>query len=77
MVKSTLQLAWDRFSLIANVVADINGRIIATLFYFTILLPFGLLSSLFMDPLHMSSAEPSWQDREPVPTDMASAKEQG
>lgn len=76
-MKKLLRLAWDRFSLNSSVVSDINGRFIATLFYFTILVPFGLLSTLFMDPLRIKSADSGWHRREPVATDIKSAKEQG
>ena len=48
-----------------------------TLFYFAIMPPFGLLSALFMDPLRVKSNETTWQQREPVPTDIKSAREQG
>ena len=76
-MRKTLELAWQRFNLNSSIVADGNGRFIATLFYFTILLPFGLLSALFMDPLRIKSNETTWQQREPVPTDIESAREQG
>ena len=70
-------IAWQRFSLNSSIVADMNGRFIATLFYFTILLPFGLLSAIFMDPLRKRHAPPAWQEREPVADDMGSARAQG
>lgn len=75
-MKKLRKIAWERFSLNSSIVADGNGRFIATLFYFTIFVPFGLLSSLFMDPLRVRKAEVSWQLREPVPTDLESAREQ-
>ncbi len=76
-LKKLWRIAWERFSLNSSIVADGNGRFIATLFYFTIFLPFGLLSALFMDPLRTRKAEVSWQSREPVPSDIDSAREQG
>ena len=76
-MKSLAQLAWDRFSVNSAIVADINGRIIATAFYCTIMVPFGLLSAIFMDPLRKRKGAASWSEREPVPTDIASAREQG
>ena len=76
-MKSRWQIAWDRFTINSGIVADINGRFIATLFYFTILMPFGLLSAIFMDPLRIKNEDEGWHDREPVPTDIKSAKEQG
>ena len=76
-MKSLLEIAWDRFSVNSAIIADINGRFIATAFYFTIMTPFGLLSALFMDPLRKRKADPHWEEREPTPTDLASAREQG
>ncbi|MCY4537842.1 MAG: hypothetical protein OXE52_06385 [Chloroflexi bacterium] len=75
-MKKLRKIAWERFSLNSSIVADGNGRFIATLFYFTIFVPFGLLSSLFMDPLRVRKAEVAWQLREPIPTDLESAREQ-
>ena len=76
-MKRLWKIAWERFSLNSAIVADINGRFIATAFYFTIMTPFGLLSALFMDPLRKRKRAASWTEREPVPTDIASAREQG
>ncbi|MCY3834702.1 MAG: hypothetical protein OXG85_16950 [Chloroflexi bacterium] len=72
-----LKIAWERFSVNSAIVADLNGRFIATAFYFTIMVPFGLLSAIFMDPLRKKSGAAAWSEREPVPSDIASAKEQG
>lgn len=72
------EIAWERFSINSAVVADINGRFIATLFYCSVMVPFGLLSALFMDPLRKRrSLNANWLKREAVPADMKSAKEQG
>ena len=76
-MKELWQVAWVRFSINSAIVADFNGRMIATLFYFTVFVPFGLLSTIFMDPLRRKSTDNQWLEREPVPTDVSSAKEQG
>ena len=76
-MKNLLKIAWDRFSVNSAIVADINGRFIATAFYFTIMAPFGLLSAIFMDPLRKRQGDAIWTKREPAPTDIASAREQG
>ena len=76
-MKNLLKIAWDRFSVNSAIVADINGRFIATAFYFTIMAPFGLLSAIFMDPLRKRKGDAIWTEREPLPTDIASAREQG
>ena len=76
-MKKLLKIAWDRFSVNSAIVADLNGRFIATAFYFTVMVPFGLLSAIFMDPLSKRNGAASWTEREPAPTDIASAREQG
>ncbi len=71
-------IAWQRFSLIATISGDVIGRLILTLFYFTFLMPFGIGYTLFGNPFGKSGGTgPSWLDREPVPTDIESAKQQG
>ncbi len=71
--------AWKRFNVIAAIIGDVQGRAIATLFYFTIVLPFAVGSRLSGDPLRlkMSAINKSWLNRAPVPTDLESAKRQG
>ncbi len=76
-MKRIKEIAWERFSINSAIVADLNGRFIATLFYFTIFVPFGLLSTVFMDPLNRKHAENNWLERPPLPTDISSAREQG
>ncbi|MEM9954156.1 MAG: hypothetical protein AAFV93_06970 [Chloroflexota bacterium] len=79
-------IAWHRFQVIQAVVSDANARIIAILFYFTILVPFGLGYSLTGDPFMQKQvtkdgkqrpAGQAWHDRDPVPTDINSARQQG
>jgi len=72
-------LFWKRFNILQSIVADIVGRIIATLFYFIIILPFGVVMRLISDPLHIkgSNMKPMWLDRQPVGSDLDSAKQQG
>jgi hypothetical protein len=79
-LKATLSLAWQRFGVLTSIIGDVQGRIIAIGFYFTILVPFGLLSRLFSDPLHLRQSgdeESLWHERHPVPNDIDSARQQG
>ena len=76
-MKRIREIAWRRFSINAAVVADLNGRFIATAFYYSIMVPFGLLSAIFMDPLRRKDPENRWLERASVPDDIASAREQG
>ncbi len=73
-----VHLAWDRFKIITNIVGDVQGRVIVTLFYFTILVPFGIGSRLFGDSLDIRPNQPArWLERPPVPTDIDDARRQG
>ena len=42
---------WQRWKRFARIIGDFIGRIILTLFYFTLFLPFGLGMRFFGDPL--------------------------
>jgi hypothetical protein len=77
-VSEIVHLAWDRFKIVAGIVGDVQGRVIVTLFYFTILVPFGLGSRLFGDALHIRSKNPpQWMERPPVENGLEEARRQG
>lgn len=76
-MRDIINEAWERFKIIAAFVGDGNARAISIIFYFTVLVPFGLISVFFTDPLRIKNNAPKWLEREPVPTDLESAKEQG
>lgn len=42
---------WQQWKRIAQIMGDFIGRVILTIFYFTVLLPFGLGMRFFGDPL--------------------------
>lgn len=71
------QVAWNRFKVISSIISDTSARVVAVLFYFTFFVPFGIASTLFSDPLRRKDNAPKWIDREPVPTDLESAQQQG
>jgi hypothetical protein len=53
--------AWKRFG---QFLGDILARIVLTLFYFTLFLPFGIGVTVFSDPLHTRDKTASWLPRE-------------
>jgi len=75
-LRSIRQIAWHRFSIIASVVSDASARVVSLLFYFSILVPFGIASRLFSDVLRRNG-HAEWLDRDPIPTDIDSARLQG
>ncbi|MFQ3565874.1 MAG: hypothetical protein SNJ59_02635 [Aggregatilineales bacterium] len=72
-----LRLAWERFSIVAAIVGDYQGRFITNVFFYTILPPFGIGARLFSDPLGRKRSQPSWLEREPVDNQLEAAKRQG
>ncbi len=76
-MNEVIRLAWDRFKIITSIVGDVQGRVIVTLFYFTILVPFGIGARLFGDALHLRPAPPQWLERAPVQTQLEEARRQG
>jgi hypothetical protein len=75
--RNIVLLAWERFKIIVMIIGDVDSRIIATLFYFTIFAPFGIISRLMSDPLHLRNRQPDWAERAAVPSELEAAKRQG
>ena len=78
-MREIISFAWKRLTIISTIIGDVQGRVIATVFYFTILLPFGLGSRATSDRLNTRTSFEStdWTDREPISTDLDAAKQQG
>jgi hypothetical protein len=86
-MKRIWQIAWHRFTVIQGAVSDANARMIAVIFYFTILLPFGVIYTLVGDPLRLKPVTDengqtrpvgqAWHERHPVHNDIDSARQQG
>lgn len=77
LLRKLIDEAWARLTIIGAIVGDANARVITLVFYFTILVPFGISSRLFTDPMRVKETAPSWLDRAPVSSDLDAAKEQG
>lgn len=73
------QLAWARLLIITGVIGDAQGRLIALLFYFTVLVPFGIGSRLLSDPLrrNLPADESAWIERPALIHTVDEAKKQG
>ena len=57
--------AWKQWMRIALVIGNFNNRVVLTLFYATVVLPFGLVVRLFGDPLAIRRKRSSaWTDIE-------------
>ncbi len=76
---SLTQLAWERFSIIARIFGDMQARVVATLLYYTLILPFGLIMRAGKNPFQESTADnpTAWLKREPVDNTPEGAARQG
>ena len=60
-----LKTVWSLWKRLAQTIGDFIGRIVLTVFYFTILVPFGLGVRLLSDPLELKDfPKAGWLDRE-------------
>ena len=60
-----LKKFWSGWLRFGHFMGDIVARVVMTLFYFTILLPFGVIVTLFSDPLDLKhkDKQPAWHPR--------------
>ncbi len=58
-----LQRIWAGWKRFGHFMGDLLGRVVLTIFYFTIFLPFGLITTLLGDPLDMKKKAPQWHQR--------------
>lgn len=62
----TLKRLWETWKKIAHKIGTFQGKLLLTIFYFTILAPFGLFVKIFQDPLHLKkpvSEQSHWKLR--------------
>ena len=63
---------WEGWKRFGRWIGDMLARVVLTMFYFTIFLPFGLGVRLFADPLMMKDrSRPFWLPRQTNDTAMA------
>lgn len=59
----TLHRIWETWKRVGQVIGDFIARIVLTLFYFTVFLPFGLGARLFSDRLALKERVATWSER--------------
>ena len=68
---------WEGWKKIAHAVGDFQARILLTVIYAVLILPFGLMVRCFSDALHIKKRPTKWMEHPGVPKDMAEARQQG
>ena len=60
-----LNRGWNIWKRVGQFIGDIVARVILSVFYFTVFLPFGLGVRIFSDPISVKKAvKARWLDRE-------------
>lgn len=61
---SFMNSIWRKWQAFGRMIGDFIGRLVLTIFYFTIFIPFGLAMRLLTDPLEMRLSRSSrWVER--------------
>ncbi len=70
-----LRKFWEVWKKFGQFMGDFIGRLVLTVFYFTVLLPFGLIVALFSDRLDTRRfTHPAWLDRKTSDLTMKDAR---
>jgi len=73
-----LHLIWNAWKRFGEFIGEWVARIVLTIFYFTIFLPFGLVSRLWRDPLDCRDiSEVSWTERPALNNSLEKARKLG
>jgi ABC-type sulfate transport system permease subunit len=73
-LKAKLSGGWNRFW---HAVGNFNARVLLTLVYSIVILPFGLVVRVFADSMHMKKRPEKWFDHPPIPNTLEEARRQG
>ena len=68
---------WEKWKAFGRFLGNVVARVVMTIFYFTIFLPFGLATTLFSDRLGIKAVPKRlWQKRNPNRDDLNLAQRQ-
>jgi hypothetical protein len=68
---------WAGWKKIAHAIGNFQARILLTVIYAVLLLPFGLMVRAFSDSLHIKQRPEKWLAHPGVPKGMEEARQQG
>jgi hypothetical protein len=78
-MKKKLGRIWERWKKVSIYIGDFQSRLFLTLFYFTVLVPFGLFTRLLGDLLHLRrppASDSAWIARDPKDDDLHTVQRQ-
>jgi hypothetical protein len=68
---------WEGWKKIAHHIGNFQARVLLTVIYSVLILPFGLLVRCFADSLHNKKRTVEWLDHPAIPNDLNEARRQG
>lgn len=71
-----LKLLWQGWKRIARVIGDFQARVLLTVIYGVVVLPFGVMFRLLSDSLRIKQKPPEWLDYPHSTSDMDWARRQ-
>lgn len=71
-----LKRLWEAWKRIAHRIGNFQARLILTILYAVLVLPFGLLTRLFADPLRIRRRPAGWLEHPPSPASLEHARKQ-
>ncbi len=77
-MRAWLRNLWESWKEIAEYIGDFQARLLLTIFYFSVAVPFGLLIRLFGDPLNIRKLplESAWIARSTGDIDLEDTQRQ-
>jgi len=77
-LKGRASEGWARWRELSQKAADTMARVLLTVFYFTVMLPFGIVFGLMKDPLRIKQRPTGsyWMERKPTSETLADAQRQ-
>ena len=73
-LRTTLWEGWKR---VGHAIGNFQARVLLTVIYYVLVLPFGLAVRLFSDSMHMKNRPEKWFDHPPLPNTLEEARRQG
>ena len=73
---SNVKAAWNAWKRLAHKIGNFQARVILTILYAILILPFGVAARLFSDPLKIKTRPVKWTERAAEIYDMSWAQKQ-
>lgn len=71
-----LKRIWQAWKRLAQKIGNFQARVLLTILYAVLILPFGLAVRWFSDPLRIKRRPPGWLDHGDIPSTMEWARRQ-